>query len=84
MPDLDGDCLSMKWVCERERRDAWPGIVRDNFGKSKTPQTWEEHVEQGDEARAENESIITNFLRLRMKSLPTKRSIKASMQVNRL
>ena len=47
---LEGDCLSLKWVCERERRDAWPGIVRDNFGKTKTPQTWEEHVKQGDEA----------------------------------
>ena len=49
-PYLEGDNLSMKWVCERERMDAWPGIVYDNFGKTKTPQTWEEHVKQGGEA----------------------------------
>jgi hypothetical protein len=49
-PYLEGDNLSMKWVCERERKDAWPGIVRDNFDTTRTSQTWEEHVKQGDEA----------------------------------
>lgn len=39
--------MSLKWVCETERRDKWPGVVQDNFGKNLTRQTWEEHLELG-------------------------------------
>jgi hypothetical protein len=49
-PFLHGDNLSLKWVCERQRKDEWPGVVKDNFGQTQFPQTWEEHVAQGDEA----------------------------------
>lgn len=47
---LAGDNMSMKWVCERERRDEWPNEVRDNFGQIHTKQTWEEHLKLGEEA----------------------------------
>lgn len=43
---LRGDSLSMKWLCEIERKDKWTGIVLDNFGRKKIAQTWEEHISQ--------------------------------------
>lgn len=44
---LKGDNMSLKWVCELTRKDEWPGIVQDNFGKTSTHQTWEQHLELG-------------------------------------
>jgi hypothetical protein len=49
-PYPKGDNLGMKWVCERERKDAWPGAVLDDFARKTTPHTWEEHIKQGEEA----------------------------------
>lgn len=46
-----GDSMSLKWVCERSRRELWPGSVRDNFGREVYSQTWAEHVALGDEMR---------------------------------
>lgn len=44
---LKGDNMSLKWVCELTRKDEWRGVVKDNFGKVWTQQTWEEHLELG-------------------------------------
>lgn len=43
---LRGDSLSMKWICEIERKDMWSGIVLDDFGRKRIPQTWKEHISQ--------------------------------------
>lgn len=40
------DALSMKWLCEVNRKEKWFGFVKDNFGKVKIPQTWDEHIQQ--------------------------------------
>ncbi|PXF47682.1 hypothetical protein BWQ96_02544 [Gracilariopsis chorda] len=45
---LKGDNMSLKWVCERSRKSLWQGTVRDNFGKNKTSQSWEQHLELGE------------------------------------
>ena len=42
-----GDCYSLKWVCEVERREEWPGKVRDNFYTTEISKSWEEHLEDG-------------------------------------
>lgn len=45
------DALSMKWLCEVKRKDKWLGFIRDNFGKVRVPQTWNEHIEQSEELK---------------------------------
>jgi len=39
-----GDTLSFRWLCEVSRKDEWPGIVRDNFGRNVSRQSWQEHM----------------------------------------
>lgn len=46
-PYQKGDLWSLKTTCEVKRWKEWKGINVDNFGKSKTNMTWEEHIEQG-------------------------------------
>lgn len=48
---LEGDNYSFKWVCEVERRDLWHGKIPDNFGRSITNMSWEEHEACGEEIR---------------------------------
>lgn len=40
------DALSLKWMCETERKAEWKGYVLDNFGKVRVRQTWTEHLHQ--------------------------------------
>lgn len=41
---LEGDQLSMKWLCEVERSSEWRGKVPDNFGRTSMRQTWRQHI----------------------------------------
>lgn len=43
-----GDNMSPKWVCERARKDVWPGKVPDNFAKTYLSKSWEEHLQDGE------------------------------------
>lgn len=43
---LRGDAVSMKWLCEVERRERWRGVIPDNFARKKDNQTWDEHMAQ--------------------------------------
>lgn len=48
---MKGDSVSMKWLCEVDRKHLWTGKVKDNFGKRVTSQTWNEHLVQANEVR---------------------------------
>lgn len=41
---LEGDNLSMKWLCETEGQQTWPGYVKRNFGRRNETQSWEQHM----------------------------------------
>jgi len=41
---LKGDNLSLRWLCEMDGKERWPGWVADNFGRNRTRQNWEEHL----------------------------------------
>lgn len=46
---LHGDAYSMKWACEKTRKSAWRGSIKDDFGRVKKNLTWREHEEFGKE-----------------------------------
>lgn len=41
---LEGDNLSMKWLCEINGKHSWPGFVKRNFGRRNESQTWDQHM----------------------------------------
>lgn len=43
---LRGDALSMKWLCEVDRRERWRGVVTDDFARKRVNQTWDQHMKQ--------------------------------------
>ena len=49
---LQGDNMSLKWVCERERKHLWRGSIRDNFGRNRSSQSWEQHLQLGDRMKS--------------------------------
>lgn len=42
---LQGDNLSMKWLCETDGQSTWPGYVKRNFGRRNETQTWDVHMQ---------------------------------------
>lgn len=46
-----GDHLSMKWLCEVNDKDTWPGSITDDFGSVHRNQTWDDHLKQSHEIR---------------------------------
>lgn len=55
-PYLTGDALSLKTACEVQRRR--PGSYKDNFGRLKVNQTWEEHINM---ARELDEKLLSYY-----------------------
>lgn len=68
-----GDALSLRILCERDRRTEWPGEVADNFGRNNTFQTWRQHVAQGDYF-AEHTAVYYEFPPLAADNLVTRKA----------
>ena len=54
-PYQQGDCQSLKTVCETKRKSEWKGVEVDKFGYSNSKLSWENHLQQGQKLKEQLE-----------------------------
>lgn len=77
------DFKSFKWLCETERQSEWTGIVPDDFNRTHTWQSWDDHIFQTKVLR-KNIKIYYEFPPVRQRKLFSTEPLLKNKEVQRV